>query len=1132
MSGDKPGNTPLSRVISVNMKLGKLISSIADGVQKFGNLQIPIDWNKDGKAVKFQKMTTADIQSAANNIVYIVSTIGNALMESYNDHQDWYKEPESLMGKIFGGGSNAKKTPFGIVVSTNLRLAELVSNIGKAVGNIAKLTVPIEWNKDGKAVKFETLNEKHFTMAGDNIATIISTLGEAIMKQYDDPKKASWWKDEDGDLLKAGKNPFSIVMKSTKGMSEVIKNIALGIKDFSKLMIPIEWDKEGKPIKYREMTNEDFLNAAVNISLIITTIGDSIMKAFENKDWFNGEGIFGGGDSKFTKILNGCISMAEMISSISTGITSLAQLMIPTAWDKEGKPIEFRQMTSDDFTNAATSVETIISTVGQALIKTYDSRHELFKTSEDNPDSVFAKVAQSCASMGEMIANIAEGVSSLADIEATMKAKGIKFDGDTYTQAANNIAKVVTVIGDALMTTFNDKKEWFNNPPIVTKKDGFLGIGGSTEIKPDNSDTPFNKVIKGCTLMGGMIMSIAEGIAFFATITQNPLPNGEMMNIEQAKTNIGSIITTIGDAIIKVANSSSFHDISKIEPIISGVQKASTAVSGVADLLSKIGTGKMPITDKDGKVLYYLLINDTSIKKAAETIGLIISGVSEGLDKANTNMQNYKYNMYDPNSAKRMNEILDNINKAISIVGTNAKILGQLAEGRIRIFNDKGEQIDEIIFGGEKTITTAGTIIKDIITTLAKGISEACQTEYIKDTSNNDKILNSINKSIEIISKNAKLLAELANGKIENIVIKPETFKSSAGIISDIMTTVANGIKTASDKLANVFGDESYEKSTPAKMFKALEGAKSTVANMALFLGNLSRNRFEYIDDVTGKKTSISITSDGMKTSSQLLGDIISSITDGINSGIDNIYSTKDRLENLKELNLVASIYPVIQEIQKSFNALNSIGNSPEVVVKPVVTVGFAEQQTPLQGFLSDVDSIIKQAFDIANAPIDKSYNTLRNVIDATNTTMTNFHLPDNFSQQTESLDKFIKSVNSIKIEGVDSLTELLRELNKLGVNMGNMDKLTDAISKKLSVTLQNMGKSMDALNKTMIEDGKRKQKHEQQIKSSVSKIREVMNQKMEVIVKMDESSNSNSISGSENDTDKKSGGNSKDIKG
>ena len=1439
--GENPGNTPLSRTISVNMKLGKLISSIADGVQKFGNLLIPIAWNKDGKAIKFQSMSDSDIQKAAENVKYIVSTLGNALMESYDEHTDWYKAPESLFGKIFGSGGGANKTPFYTVVSVNIRLAELISNIGKAVGNMAKLMIPTDWNKDGKAVAFRQLNDNDFKLAGENVGKVITTLGNAVMQQYED--HPDWFEDKDGDLTKDGKNKFSIVMKSTLSLSNIIKNIASGIKDYANLLIPDKWDKEGKAIHYRELTNTDFKNASDNIGVIITTVGEALMKVYKmNPKWFEtDDGLFSSGDSDFNKVLTGCVAMGEMISSISEGIISLAQLQIPIAWDpKSGKPIKFREMKETDFTMAANSIDKVVSTVGQSLINLYENRPDLFDTDEDNPDSVFVKVAEGCSYLGDMIKGIAEGVVEMATLEETLKKAGINMTKNTYKEAAEKVSQVVCVVGDALMITFSNHKEWFQNPPIVTKKNGFLGIGGSTEIKPDNSDTPFQKMVKACALMGQMIIGIAEGVAFFATITQQPLPDGSKMDIPTATANIGLIITTVGKALMDVTKSASWYSIDKLEPIISAVQKSANAVHSVASLLEKIGKGNIPITDKEGNVIDTIPLNNDSIAAAAKTIGLVLSGVSSGLESAEKLMDKSDYSMF--RESTKLNLMLDNINKAIEIVGKNVRTLAYLGSGKINLWNKDYSQIVETIEFTESDFEKAGKMIGTIMSTVAKGVNDAYKSIsedypgflFIEHGISNSKsegigqMLNAIERAVSIVGGNVKQLGQLAQGKInlwnngkmvETISFNETSFKTAANMIVTILTTVASGVNTATKSVWGLFGSEKWEESDTYKMLKAVEGAKNTVGGMTLFLAHLANNEYVYFDsrykkerrvpvsltgidtaakmisytiqeiawgigngtsyvaslnmdnitkmlysvemakdtvgrmalflshlanneyvyfdtrykrerkvtitedgmimaariisgiitniasgiseavtstsssDVWGgfiwagskaynmlqcvskaidnvgnvayfisnlgnnefvyhdifdgfKEKRISITEDSAKNAANIIKTIITSIADTVSQATDKlnsdgftlfgksddkigltfkalnkatsmlgrlakvvsyyangeiaettigadgtisiqrsgapdvetakknmssiitgladiIKSTSEKIDEIdnvdetisglhKSLRVVdASIYavneitkaktnidalqgfsfsnimtPVLSDIDKVFAQMNSVGKNDK-------SGGFfgkllgVENQSPLNQFINDANRMVMQSLLIASSPLEESYNKLRNVITSTTETMENFHLPENFGQQTESLDKFIKSVNTIKVDGVDSLTALLRELNKLGINMGNMDKLTTAISNKLSITLMNMKKSMDALNKTMIEDGKRKKKHSEEIRKSVTEIQKLMSQTMQVNVKM-EDSGSSSIGESENDTNS-NGGSKKD---
>ena len=131
-----------------------------------------------------------------------------------------------------------------------------------------------------------------------------------------------------------------------------------------------------------------------------------------------------------------------------------------------------------------------------------------------------------------------------------------------------------------------------------------------------------------------------------------------------------------------------------------------------------------------------------------------------------------------------------------------------------------------------------------------------------------------------------------------------------------------------------------------------------------------------------------------------------------------------------------------------------------------------------------------------------------------------------NFNQQTEDLSKYVKAVSGVNVKGVDSLIQLIRELNKLGVNMGNMDKLTNAIAKNLSKSLSDLSKELKKLDTTMKQEAKRQTTRNEEIKRSVETVRSLMNTEMKVKV-TSESSDSNSSSGGSLDGSDSSNGSS-----
>ena len=140
---------------------------------------------------------------------------------------------------------------------------------------------PIEWNKDGRPIKYETLSQKHFTMAAEGIDKIITTLGGALMNTF--KNNAEMFEDGEDSLFAQGIN-------SVATMGSMIANIAKGIQGYSKLQIIEEYDKDGKPLKIRPMKDTDFANAATNIEKIVSTLGESILTLITKKPEFFEDG--------------------------------------------------------------------------------------------------------------------------------------------------------------------------------------------------------------------------------------------------------------------------------------------------------------------------------------------------------------------------------------------------------------------------------------------------------------------------------------------------------------------------------------------------------------------------------------------------------------------------------------------------------------------------------------------------------------------------------------------------------------------------------------------------------------------------------------------------------------------------
>ena len=1147
--------SPFTKVLKVSQGLAKLIGNVGESVGKIAALQIPIDWNKDGKAIKYRTLGKQDFDLAKDNIGIVISTIGKGIMKMYDEKPEWFAEGGNLLMKT--------SSPFTKVLKVSQGLSKLIASVGSSVANMASLRIPIDWDKNGKPIDFRSIGKQDFDLAKDNIGVVISTIGKGIMEIYE--KEPTWF---DEGFLSVSSSPFTRVLKGTNALTDIIAKVSESISKMAALQIPTHWTKEGKPDEFRNLQESDFTLAKDNIGTVITTIATGLIEMYDqHPDWFD-EGFLGLGDSPFAKVMNGSIAVTEIISNVSEGIANMASLSIPTKWNEEGKPIEFRQMGEQDFNLAKENIHTVIKTIAESLMNMYDQHPDWFDEGFLGlGDSPFAKVMNGSAAVAGVIANISEGIINLASMNIPTEwdektGKPIKFrqmQATDFSLAKDNIATVVTTVATGLMDMYDDHEEWFD--------EGFLGLG----------DSPFAKVMNSSVAVGQLIANISEGIVNLAAL-QIPdawSAEGKPIHFRQlnnrdfalAKNNIAEVVTTIANGLLNLVDKDgdSFLFGYRLKQIISSTTKIGELISNIATGVANMAS--MRVTeewDEKGKPKKYRTLNSADFVNATINVSLIVTTLGNALAEAAKKMSTVNFlDIFKVTTA---------IDEAIKVIGSHAFFLSLLGTGNY-VYYDTRYKKERKIPISEEGMASAAKMISSILQYVSEGISIGASYGEGLNFADISKMLLGVEEAINTMAGTAKFMGNLGNGKyvyrdvfdgfkektIDNISI--ESSKRAGEIVKVIITSVADAISQATDKL-NSDGFTLFGKSDDDKIgltFKALNKATSMLGRLAKVVSYYANG--EIAETTIGADGTISIQRSGapdVETAKKNMSTIITGLADIIKSTsekIDEIDNVDETISGLhKSLRVVdASIYavneitkaktnidalqgfsfsnimtPVLSDIDKVFAQMNSVGKNDK-------SGGFfgrllgVENQSPLNQFINDANRMVMQSLLIASSPLEESYNKLRNVITSTTETMENFHLPENFGQQTESLDKFIKSVNTIKVDGVDSLTALLRELNKLGINMGNMDKLTTAISNKLSITLMNMKKSMDALNKTMIEDGKRKKKHTEEIRKSVTEIQKLMSQTMQVNVKM-EDSGSSSIGESENDTNKGSTTNDKDV--
>lgn len=421
MLGDFLGmDTPFTRVVKSCTGMGKMIAKIAEGVKDMADLKIAIYKGTD--KVGYRRLTDADFNSAAANISTIVTCLGYAILDLYDN------APEGMFDSGWLGNMIGVKTPFGRVVTGCTGLGKMISSIAKGVKDMADLRIPI-YGDDGKQKGTRPLDFKDFINAAFNTQLIVSCLGNAIMSLGSNPKTA--WMFEDQSLVfKDGTcSRFAQIVTALKGIGSLISETAKGVKDAADLRIQ-KYDANGKLLKgqYEKIPVESLRpKGAVykNVTALMSCIPAAVMAIYNahSKDWFEDSGWFNhdGSTSPFAKVKNCLGGLDKLVAANVKSIKSILDLKLDPL-----KMIELSNI-----------ITVMISSVPNAVIKaTMDDKQEELKPFFEDAEDNIKKISSSYSSYTELLNNI---VSSYSDI---LKLKS-KFGKEDDIHGLNKIVDAV-----------------------------------------------------------------------------------------------------------------------------------------------------------------------------------------------------------------------------------------------------------------------------------------------------------------------------------------------------------------------------------------------------------------------------------------------------------------------------------------------------------------------------------------------------------------------------------------------------------------------------------------------------------------------------------------------------------------
>lgn len=315
-----------------------------------------------GKGLQeFQKVIgTSDIKLIGEN----VGTITTTLIEAFAKAGNMLPRPKTIMGALLNAVTDQNPVSKGI--SSVSGMGNALTSIAMGMQQMANLRFPVAWDKNGKPIKFESMKSD----APQKVAANTKIIVDALVKVFADagnmlPRPTSIM----GALLNAvsDQHPVTKGISSVAGMGGALTGIAMGFQAMANLRFPVEWDKNGKPIKFTTVDNIEATAQKVNknIKTIITGLTSTFQSIGKKEDssWF--------GSTDYEKGVSIANKLGTPLKNLAEGVIMMANLKFPTGFDKNGKPTGFTDLSKMSPEALKARVGTNTKNLIQALTGTF-----------------------------------------------------------------------------------------------------------------------------------------------------------------------------------------------------------------------------------------------------------------------------------------------------------------------------------------------------------------------------------------------------------------------------------------------------------------------------------------------------------------------------------------------------------------------------------------------------------------------------------------------------------------------------------------------------------------------------------------------------------------------------------------
>lgn len=1023
--GDALGFNPKFKIIVDTISsLGTLIKNIADGIQTFANGAVPV-YGKNGEVVSKRPIGPSDYQAASDAVVTIVSTLGNAVMDVYEHHKDWFTDSTWYSWVI---GDSIGNTPFAKTVACLTNLAALIGSFAQQVETFAKSQIPI-YGPDGKEMGKIQMTSDTYKKAGECVGTVISTLVTSLNDTYTKNEK---FFDEDN---------WKPLEKSLTSLSQLIGKYASNIKDWAAMEINL-YDDNGKQLGKKVLTDQDIVKTGQTIEKIIVTMVTAVQRAY-NGDKGKNKALFDtiNSDSKttwFSVIVESTEKSSKLISKLAQGVKDYANMRVDK-YDESGKKIGTRAFSDEDFVNAGKHISMILTSITGAVQQTYnaDGNAQMFQNAKDwgktkDNSNPFAVVAEAGQKAGEMISLCVKGFQDVANIPALSDEAKVK-------EVQQKTKRLLMALCQAVQETY-------------------LELGGSKIVGMS--------IFDDATDQNSIINRIATTIAAISKMTANVVNTYENL----AKTNTSAIEKVCGTS----PETNLIYKMIKglAEPIIDILNPQNTGAGGVSVYQLFSGDDK---TNLFGKVkngvdgVSKMMSNIQSTYDSIAKTQIDISGAGEKIKQMINGLANPIIDI----AANDTSGVFGDAGGGWKLAG---QVIGGIADCALCFINPLAFVGKKLIDGYVDSNKTPDTPFGRVVFGLSQELKVMASIFqiYASLTKTNIKSLVDSNGEIPIIRQMIEGLTKpIIN--IANDEATQDKFKAGIEYFHDLSEDIGEIFLNEDEGLMRI-----YTELAKIKMVK----------NPGELLQTMMNGVCHSFDNITD--------ADVLKDKVDKLEDVFDNFDDIFEEPSEGLFSIYENLkmrmiDNLGMTTGKGSVQ-LLQTLMRGLNDCFNSENTSNLMDLNIVTLVLMFNQ---------IEDVFEDVFEIYNQmpQMNKDISYFIPWLTKLQNSVGDVPKMKEFEKEVTTLSKFNDTTNSLRIQNVKALQDLMAELNKFGSKFGNLDKFTEVLATKLSNCLTYLADQIRDSAKIVDKTGELNEARKKQIQETIKQFETLAQQGINVFV-------------------------------